>query len=138
MAGDINLSARVQWQPRNDLGQWVAQRVTPGAVAGATAWANAVLERAQEIVAVRSGELRDSGKVAVSVTERRVVARVVFASDHAGFVEFGTGRRGSAGGGGQGYNTEWPGMPSQPYLRPARDEIGPQGKDFVKREVSFK
>jgi hypothetical protein len=48
-------------------------------------------------------------------------------SPHAAYVEFGTGQRGaaSAGAGNGPYSETWPGMPAQPYLRPALDTARP-------------
>jgi len=42
---------------------------------------------------------------------------------YAGYVEFGTGRRGAAspGAGPFPYRQSWPGMAAQPYCRPALD-----------------
>jgi len=139
MAGNLTLRAAVVWKPRNDLGQFVARRIAPAAAAGAKAWADAVLARAQQIVPVDTGELRDSGHVVVVVEDKRCYARVQFDADHAAFVEYGTGRRGaaSAGAGPHGYNQEWAGMAAQPYLRPASDEVKPEAKELVKQEVAL-
>lgn len=86
--------------------------------------AEVVLEEAEAIVAVDTGELRDSGHIEV-VSDSS--AAVVFDSDHAAFVEYGTGQRGAASpGAGEGpYSTSWPGMVAQPYLRPALDTARP-------------
>ncbi len=86
--------------------------------------AEVVLEEAEAIVAVDTGELRDSGHIEV-VSDSS--AAVVFDSDHAAFVEYGTGRRGAASpGAGDGpYDPNWPGMVAQPYLRPALDTARP-------------
>lgn len=86
--------------------------------------AEIVLEEAEAIVPVDTGDLRDSGHVeAVS----DIQAAVVFDSDHAVYVEYGTGQRGAASpGAGEGpYDPNWPGMVAQPYLRPALDTARP-------------
>lgn len=57
-----------------------------GAVAGVSAIAHAIAERAGELAPVDTGEYRDS--IAVEVDAGG--ARVVVASGHAAFVEFGT------------------------------------------------
>lgn len=136
---DIALHADMVWTPRNDLGQFISQRLSPAAEAGVTEWARLVLDRAQQLVPVRTGELKGSGKVVVRKTERTVVASVVFTAEHAGYVEWGTGLRGSssAGAGPYPYSASWPGMPAQPYLRPAADETRSEGREACKREVAL-
>lgn len=90
----------------------------------------AVLGEAVSLVAVDTGELQSSGHVEVTAAGSlgQASAHVIFDSDHAGYVEFGTGIRGSASpGAGDGpYDPNWPGMPAQPYLRPALDN--PRGE----------
>jgi len=139
MAGNLTLRAAVNWQPRGDLGQFVARVITPKAAAGAIAWGNAVYERSQELVPVDTGELKGSGKVVTVIEEKRVYARVQYDADHAGYVEFGTGRRGasSAGAGPYEYSAEWAGMTAQPYLRPASDEVRADAMSLVKQEVAL-
>lgn len=86
--------------------------------------AEIVLEEAEALVPVDTGELRESGHVEmISDT----IAAVVFDSPHAAFVEYGTGIRGEASpGAGEGpYDPNWPGMVAQPYLRPALDTARP-------------
>lgn len=86
--------------------------------------AEVVLEEAEATVAVDTGELRESGHIEV-VSDTQ--AAVAFDSDHAAFVEYGTGQRGAASpGAGEGpYDPNWPGMVAQPYLRPALDTARP-------------
>ena len=93
--------------------------VDEAALQGITSWANSVLETAQEIVPVRSGELRDSGHIEVTQGGHTPAVMVEFDSDHAVYVEFGTGERGaaSAGAGPGPYNPNWPGMAAQPYIQ---------------------
>jgi HK97 gp10 family phage protein len=83
-----------------------------------------VLEEAEAIVPVDTGELRESGHVEMLVSEGpHPEAAVVFDTPYAAYVEYGTGERGAASpGAGEGpYTPGWPGMPAQPYLRPALD-----------------
>lgn len=139
MAGNLTLRAAVVWKPRNDLGQFVKARITPAAVDGVTAWGDAVLARAQEIVPVDTGALRDSGHVVVVEEENRCYARVQFDAEYAAYNEFGTGRRGaeSAGAGDFAYRMDWPGMPARPYLRPSVDEVKPDAKELVRQKVAL-
>jgi len=85
--------------------------------------AEAVLETAESIVPVDTGELRDSGHVEMLETGAKPSAAVVFDSDHAAYVEYGTGIRGAASAGaGEGpYSSTWPGFAAEPYLRPSLD-----------------
>ncbi len=136
---DCVLRAAVVWKPRNDIGQFVASRITPAAVEGVTAWTNLVLQRAQQLVPVRTGELRDSGHVDVVVDGKKAVGRVVFDAAHAGYVEYGTGIRGSssAGAGPYAYSSTWPGMPAQAFLRPASDEMKQEGAELLRQTVAL-
>jgi HK97 gp10 family phage protein len=118
------LTAISTWRPRPGAVADLIARIEGGAEAGVTAVAQRVLDAAQAIVPVRTGDLRDSGHLEVNRTRGQASAAVVFDSDHAVYVEFGTGQRGaaSAGAGPGPYSPTWPGMPAQPYLRPAFDE----------------
>ena len=104
------------------------QRVVPALVDAVTESCETVVEEAQAIVPVDTGELRESIHTAdVSLVGSVVSGSVEASSPHAGYVEFGTGARGaaSAGAGPYPYTESWPGMPAQPYLRPALDTARP-------------
>ncbi len=92
----------------------------------------AAVERSQDIVKQEAERLVpvDTGELALSITAAPIVddgqtysGLVIATADHAAYVEFGTGARGAAseGAGDVPYNRNWPGMPAQPYLRPALD-----------------
>lgn len=119
----MNITARAIFRPRGDLGQFISSKVTPGVRVGVELAANLVLNEALRIVPVDTGELRDSGHVTVEDTPKSVVGKVIFDANHAAYVEYGTGIAGaaSAGAGPFPYDPNWPGMPAQPYLRPAID-----------------
>jgi len=104
-------------------------RATEGAV-------GAVLSEAVALVPRDTGELASSGQTAVTWQGQAVTGTVAFTAAHAGFVEFGTGIRGaeSAGAGPVNYNPAWPGMPAQPYLRPAIDTARPVIIDLYRGE----
>lgn len=126
--------------PRSaSTGQFIQQRITPAVKAGVTAFANLVLEEAKAIVPVDTGELRDSGGVEVQETEKSVRALVVFTAEHSAYVEFGTGLRGSQSPGrGKGpYKLSWPGMPAQPYLRPAMDSAREAGLTLFRGQIAI-
>lgn len=83
-----------------------------------------VYRKADAMVPVDKGDLRGSASNEVVDSGSVVTGTVAYESDHAAFVEFGTGIRGasSPGAGPYPYNPTWPGMSAQPYLRPALDE----------------
>ncbi len=136
----FSVKARSQYTPRSSSGQFIATRVAPGAANGANLGAKFMLEYAQGIVHVRSGELRDSGHV-VEATDngKSATAMVVFDADHAAYAEFGTGVRGSSSpDAGKGpYNEDWPGMDPIPYLRPAADATREEVKNSMASELSI-
>lgn len=120
----LEIKARAQFTPRGDLGQFIAVKLTPAAISATNAAAQIILAHAQDIVPVRSGDLRASGHVVeASADGKTAVAQVVFDAPYAAYVEFGTGRRGeaSAMAGAGPYSQSWPGMEPRPYLRPALD-----------------
>lgn len=100
------------------------QAIVPKLVAAVTEGSEAVAAEAQAIVPVDTGELRDSIHVdSVELVGSTVQGVVSADSGHAAYVEFGTGQRGAAseGAGAGPYSPSWPGMPAQPYMRPALD-----------------
>ena len=133
----MNLTSFSRYVPRNGAGQFIQARIDEAVAQAVTGWATKVLETAQDIVPVDTGELRDSGHVEVTQAGKTVAAAVVFDAPHSVYVEFGTGIRGAASpGAGDGpYSSTWPGMAAQPYLRPAfdahRDEAEPMAREYV-------
>jgi HK97 gp10 family phage protein len=88
-----------------------------------------VLQEAQSLCPVDTGELRDSLRSeAIQDDGSRITGAVSANTDYAAYVEFGTGKRGAAspGAGSGPYSPTWPGMPAQPYLRPALDQARQQ------------
>lgn len=106
----------------------VMQAIVPAVVAAVTEGCTAIVDEAEAIVPVETGELRDSIHTAsVSLIGTQVQGVVVADSPHAAFVEYGTGQRGaSSAGAGEGpYSPNWPGMAAQPFMRPALDTARP-------------
>ncbi len=124
----FQIHATAQFTPRNDLGRFIADRITPFVRQATLDAGRIVLAEAQAIVPVDTGELKDSGQVTLRETDVSIIADVEFTSGHAAYVEFGTGIRGSEspGAGPYDYDPNWPGMPAQPYLRPALDTARPE------------
>lgn len=118
------------------------QLVVPKIVAAMQEGQEAVVSEAQMIAPVRSGDLVSKiGPGPVEIKGTIVSGTVVSESDHAGFVEFGTGLRGRGtypyelpqsgvpitGSWIYDYkNQQWIGMVAQPYLRPALDSARPE------------
>ena len=120
----MGFTAKSTFTPRNDLGQFIQTNVTPGVRASTSAAGALIRDTAKELCPVRTGELRDSIDMTVEDTGKTVRAVVEASAAHADYVEFGTGRRGaeSPGAGAGPYSPTWPGMPAQPYMRPALDQ----------------
>lgn len=119
----FQIRATAQYTPRGDIGRFIAERITPAVLQATQEAGQIVLLEAQAIVPVDTGALRESGQVTVRETDSSCIADVTFTAGHAAYVEFGTGIRGSesSGAGPYPYDPSWPGMPAQPYLRPALD-----------------
>lgn len=132
------IRATVTSTPRGDSGRFIAGRVTPAVRAAVDAAAKFVLQEAQAIVPVDTGELRDSGKTVIVEQDKRIVGHVVFTAEHAGYCEWGTGIRGasSPGAGPYNYSTTWPGMPARPYLRPALDSAREVIKELFRSQIA--
>jgi HK97 gp10 family phage protein len=96
--------------------------------------ADVILDEAINLVPVDTGELLASGHTEVDGN----TASVIFDSDHAGYVEYGTGIRGAAspGAGPYPYDPNWPGMPAQPYLRPALDMAQPEIREIFRDNIA--
>lgn len=133
----MKLTSHSVYKPR-DGGRFIVAKITEGLRKGIKDWAGDVLDTAQVLVPVDTGELQSSGRVTVSETGKTIAAAVSFDADHAMFVEFGTGIRGaSSPGAGDGpYSTTWTGMPAQPYLRPAFDEHRDKAQAMTRETIS--
>jgi HK97 gp10 family phage protein len=123
--GNVNIRAESYFR----AGDWsrVMAQIIPRVVAAVTSGTDAVYEESQVLVPVDTGNLHETALTRVSVEGDQVTGQVVYPADYAAYVEFGTGRRGSesAGAGPFSYSAHWPGMPAQPYLRPALDIARP-------------
>lgn len=132
------LKATARYTPRAGSGQFVKAVITPAATASVKASCQMIFDRSQELVAVRTGELKASGKVVIEEGEATVSGKVVYDNGHAGYVEFGTGIAGasSPGAGSFPYDPEWPGMVAQPFLRPAYEESKPAILELFRSNIS--
>lgn len=134
----MGLSARVQFTPRSDSGRFVEAYITPGVTASVQASCQLIQDRAQEIVPVDTGALRESITTEIDTSGKTVVGAVAPHTDYAAYVEFGTGIRGasSPGAGAGPYSSTWPGMPAQPYMRPALDESRDSILDLFRANIT--
>ena len=82
-----------------------------------------VKSEAKTLCPVDTGDLRKSIRKSTKRYKGKIVARVYTNSDHAAYVEFGTGKRGEASNTNSNvevtYKQDWSGMEAQPYLYPA-------------------
>ena len=79
--------------------------------------------QAKELCPKDTGDLKKSIRKSTKRYKGKIVARVYTNSDHAAYVEFGTGKRGEASNTNSNvevtYKQDWSGMEAQPYLYPA-------------------
>lgn len=120
----MGISATATFRPRNDLGRFSEVVIGPAVLASVEAACGLIEQTAKGFCPVDTGALRDSITSNVQELEKTVRGSVAPHMPYAEFVEFGTGIRGasSSGSGAGPYSTSWPGMPAQPYMRPALDE----------------
>lgn len=94
-----------------------------GAVARAVQRGCMVVQaEAVNLCPVDEGELRNSISKKLDISNNGVIGKVYTNKEYAPYVEFGTGSRGEStydGDASVTYNSEWAGMPAQPYLYPA-------------------
>jgi HK97 gp10 family phage protein len=119
------LTATASYKPRSEFtGTFISGRVTPAVSASVEAAAQLIVNEAQAICPVDTGALRDSisagGPVESNVSS---VVKITAGAPYAGYLEFGTGIRGSESPdrGPYPYSPTWPGMAPRPFLRPALD-----------------
>lgn len=98
----MGFSATSSFQAGNVAG--LVERIRNAAAATVEGVAKQVLQQAQVIVPVDTGELYSSGNLETQQEAEMVWGFVNFDSGHAAYVEFGTYK-----------------MQAQPYLRPAMD-----------------
>lgn len=128
----------------------IISRIAKSAGIGAEQWAIQTLEDAQNLVPVRTGELRDSGHMETAEETTAFTASVVFDAGHSMFVEFGTGLSGSGTypfplpqsgvpiTGAWIYDYRgigWKGMEARPYLRPAFDANVDKAEEVIRDTV---
>jgi len=130
----MGISARATFKPRNDIGQFIQGSIAPAVVASVTASCKLIEDSAKGYCPVDTGALRDSITSAVSTSGSTTVGIVAPHTDYASFVEFGTGRKGDPS---VPHNQNWPGMPPQPYMRPAFDSSKDAVKEIFRGQIAL-
>ena len=130
----VNIRASAEFKPA-DLSR-LESLIVPKLIGATQNAADAAAEEARAIVPVDTGELRSSIGTQVEWIGRAVNGYIIARAKHAGFVEFGTGLRGSGtypydlpmfnvpitGEWIYDYKQQnWAGMVARPYMRPALD-----------------
>lgn len=110
--------------------------VRRGILAGVQEVTQAVESQARAYAPVRTGYLVSTiESTAPEDNGSSVSATVAALAPYAVYVEYGTGMRGAATGGGEGYGSQ-PGMVAQPYMRPAIDEAANTGPDTIAAAIA--
>jgi HK97 gp10 family phage protein len=134
----MRLEATAIYKPRGDLGRYVEVHIVPGVRTGVVNVCQMVESIAKMLAPVDTGALQGSIHTVIEETAKTIVGRVGPNVPYAAFVEFGTGIAGasSAGAGAGPYTMTWPGMPAQPYMRPAVDEARQPAPGIIGKEIS--
>lgn len=135
----MRLQATATYRPRGDMGRWVETHITPGVKAAVKASCALVEKTAKGFCPVDTGDLQASITTEIDESGKTIVGRVGPHMFYGPYVEFGTGIAGAASAGaGEGpYNMGWPGMPAQPYMRPARDECVQPVHEIFRGEIAI-
>jgi HK97 gp10 family phage protein len=129
------ISARAQFTPRGDLGQFVSVKVKPGVQASVDAALQLIQQAAQIHCPVDTGALRDSITAESQETGSTIVGNVGPHMPYADYVEYGTGQKGDPTAP-YPHVASWPGMVAQPYMRPALDESKGAILDLFRSNIS--
>ena len=129
------ISARAQFTPRGDLGQFVSVKVKPGVQASVDAALQLIQQAAQLHCPVDTGALRDSITAESQETGSTIVGNVGPHMPYGDYVEYGTGQKGDPAAP-YPHVASWPGMVAQPYMRPALDESKGAILDLFKSNIS--
>ena len=117
----MNIRASANFKPGSLAA--IEAKLVPRIIAAVGKGTDVVANEARAICPVDTGELRSTIGASVVWAGYQITGSVQATAKHAAYVEFGTGQRGAAspGAGPYPYSPSWPGMPAQPYMRPAID-----------------
>jgi hypothetical protein len=132
------LHATATATPRGSRGQFIKSSVTPAVRAGVVAYTQVLFDETQQRVPVRSGELKASGKMVITETEKTVTGHVIYTADHALPIEFGWGSKGAEGpfAGPYNYNTGIGGYIGTGFMRSSLDTTREAGFSLFRGAVS--
>ena len=131
------MQATAIYRPRSSAGQFVSVRITPAVRQSVEEVTQMVFDRSQQLVPVDTGALKASGSMQIEDLDATIRGTGSYSAEYAPYVEFGTGIAGaaSAGAGPGPYSPDWPGMPAQPFQRPAVDEVKPQADEIFRHNI---
>jgi len=120
----VSISATASFKPNPNLGRLIESIVRPAVTVAVQSGCEMIQTTAKGFCPVDTGALRDSIGITVEQLDNSVRGVISPTMFYAPFVEFGTGAAGAGSeGAGEGpYTLSHPGMPAQPYMRPALDE----------------
>lgn len=129
------ISAKAQFTPRGLLGRFIPAVITPAVQASVQAAVELIQQTAQIYCPVDTGALKDSITTEVNETGSTVVGSVGPHMPYADYVEYGTGSKGDPEAP-YSHVESWPGMPAQPFMRPALDESKGSILDLFRSNIS--
>ncbi len=116
----------------------IPEAILAGGEVGVGKGLRRIIRVAKPLAPVKTGDLRRSFGSKVERTADGVEGTAYNVSDHAEYVELGTGRRGAASPSppkspeSVQYSADWPGMDAQPFLYPALKLT----QRFVKQDIA--
>lgn len=133
------IRATATFRPRGDLGRYVETHIGPATRAAVSESCQLLESRMKELCPVDTGRLQSSITTEIQELPRTIRGEVGPHTDYAAYVEFGTGiaGAGSPGAGKGPYSSSWPGMPAQPYVRPALDESRKAVLDIFAHDIAL-
>jgi HK97 gp10 family phage protein len=135
----MRMHATAIFRPRGDAGRFIETKATPAVKAAVFASCKLIEGAAKAMCPVDTGTLQASITTVIDDSGKTVIGRVGPHTHYAAYVEFGTGIAGSSSpGAGEGpYSMSWPGMPAQPYMRPALDENREAVYGLFRKEIGL-
>jgi HK97 gp10 family phage protein len=129
------LSITSQFAARSGIGRFAEVVMSPRVAGAVTESCRLVQTIAEQYCPVDTGALRDSITIdPLNVGDASITGSVAPHMPYASYVEYGTGQRGDPSAP-YAHVASWPGMPAQPFMRPALDEARGQVKDIFLRQI---
>ena len=129
------LTVTSQFAPRSGIGRFAQVTMSPRVSAAVQESCELVQSIAQTYCPVDTGALQASITIdPLNEGDASITGSVGPHMPYSSYVEYGTGRRGDPSAP-YAHVESWPGMPAQPYMRPALDEARGQVKDVFLRKL---